>query len=269
LGPAAHCNGLANAGIIDLEELTRHAKELSGRGISTSTFGVGQGFNEHLLEAMSNKGGGNFYYIDTPQAIPDLFLLEFAELAAVTASDVEISLTFPPGWKLEVPGGWKTQFSEGKLRIFLRNLVSGQTQEIYIRLAIPSASEPGEAALNAVFSGKGENGSLFEYQAQFVLRYADQEKVDASRQNHEIVERFALVYLAEISNDALKLERRGERDEASRLLLHTIEEYLVFVNADEVGKFQHMAERMKCGMEERDRKQSHNNSYNLKRGKKQ
>ena len=60
--------------------------------ISTSTFGVGEGFNEHLLEAMSNQGGGNFYYIDTPKAIPDLFLREFKELAAVTARTIPIRL---------------------------------------------------------------------------------------------------------------------------------------------------------------------------------
>ena len=262
-------DGLANAGIIDLEELARHAKELSRRGISTSTFGVGEGFNEHLLEAMSNQGGGNFYYIDTPQAIPDLFLREFAELAAVTASDVEISLNFPSTWKLEVPGGWRTHFSEGNLRIFLGNLVSGQTQEIYIRLAIPSAGEPAEMALNATVSGKGENGSLFENKAQVVILYAEQAKVDAAPQKREIVERFALVYLAEIANDSLKLERHGENDKASRQLIHTTEEYRNFISREEAQKFQEMADRMKRGMEEHDRKQSHFNTYNQKRGKQQ
>ena len=62
-------DGLANEGITDLEKLSSHAREIFRRGVSTSTFGVGLGFNEHLLEAMSNMGGGSFYYIENPSEI--------------------------------------------------------------------------------------------------------------------------------------------------------------------------------------------------------
>ena len=54
-------DGLANVGETDLEVLAAHAFELYKDSISTSTFGVGEGFNEHLLEAMANRGGGSFY----------------------------------------------------------------------------------------------------------------------------------------------------------------------------------------------------------------
>ncbi len=48
-------DGLANAGIIDLEELAQHAKELSRRGISTSTFGVGEGFKNVFKNSICTK----------------------------------------------------------------------------------------------------------------------------------------------------------------------------------------------------------------------
>ena len=102
-------DGQANAGITDLEELAKHARELSARGISTSTFGVGMGFNEHLLEAMSNQGNGSFYYIQTPSQIPDLFTREFKELAAITARNVKLRAHHPS------PGG-----CDGIRRVALR-----------------------------------------------------------------------------------------------------------------------------------------------------
>jgi Ca-activated chloride channel family protein len=64
-------DGLANRGMTTLEELEHHAAELRKRGVSTSTFGVGDRFNEELLQAMAQAGGGQFYDIATPEQIRD------------------------------------------------------------------------------------------------------------------------------------------------------------------------------------------------------
>jgi Ca-activated chloride channel family protein len=86
-------DGLANIGITDTDELARHAAELRARGVSTSTFGVGNDFDEGLLQALADAGGGHFYYIaDAPQ-IADAITSEVGETLEVVARDVAIELT--------------------------------------------------------------------------------------------------------------------------------------------------------------------------------
>ena len=258
-------DGLANAGITDLEELARHARELARRGISTSTFGVGNGFNEHLLEAMSNMGGGNFYYIESPIGIPDLFLREFKELVAVTARDVEIILEVPPQVSARVLGGWQVEATPGQVRIFLGNLFSGQAQQIHIVLQIPPAGQASQMTLKARLYAKGETGDVFEDQAELTYRSADGETVRAAPLKREVMERFALVDLAESANEALKLEREGQNQKASALLLQAIERNRPYLDASQVEKYQRMAARMEHGMDEADRKSSHYATCSLKR----
>ncbi len=258
-------DGEANAGIIDLEMLAQQARELARRGVSTSTFGVGQGFNEHLLEAMSNQGGGNFYYIETPTEIPALFQREFKELAAVTAREVEIVLKFPAHVHLQVLGGWVTEFSEGHLRISLGNLYSSQTQELYIKVLTPPGSKDERLEFQAGISGKDETGQPLADQSELFYQYGDRAVVAASPRKRVVMEHYAVIDLAETSNEALKLERQGQNEKANQLLNQSIRENLPFVQPLAAQKYEQMSERMKSGMDETDRKQSHYASYNQKR----
>jgi Ca-activated chloride channel family protein len=258
-------DGLANVGMVDLEDLARHAREISRRGVSTSTFGVGRGFNEYLLEAMSNQGSGNFYYIETPSDIPGIFHREFDELAAVTVRDVEINLDFPAHLRLKVLGGWVAEFSEGRLHLSLGNLYSGQSQQIFIKFSTPPLNGASELKFNARIYGKDENNQLLEAQDEVVFNYADLKDVEAAPLNQALLERFASVDLADTATEALKLERRGENQRASAMLMQSLHENFAAMPAAEAAQYQHMSERIQRGMDEFDRKQSHFNSYNRKR----
>ena len=119
--------------------------------------------------------------------------------------------------------------------------------------------------LKARLYAKGETGDVFEDQAELTYRSADGETVRAAPLKREVMERFALVDLAESANEALKLEREGQNQKASALLLQAIERNRPYLDASQVEKYQRMAARMEHGMDEADRKSSHYATYSLKR----
>jgi Ca-activated chloride channel family protein len=258
-------DGLANVGETDLEILAQHAFELYKDAVSTSTFGVGYGFNEQLLEAMANKGGGNYYFIERPDQIAQIFLKEFAELVGITARKVEIKLDLPSSVKWQVLGGWSSEYKKGSLHIYIGDMLSGKTQDIYIKLQIPAEVNKGELVMTAKVFGQGEPGQLYEDQTKVVLLYMEQKDVENAPVNKQLMERYSVVELAESAAEALKLERMGQRDEANRMLNENINRNRPYLSAKEANNYQGMSNRMKQGMTEADRKRSHDESYRTRR----
>lgn len=260
-------DGLANVGETDLEVLSQHAFEIYKDSISTSTFGVGGGFNEHLLEAMANRGGGNFYFIPQPDQIPQIFLKEFNDLVGITARKVEIKLDLPVAVEWKVLGGWSAEYKDGRLHIYVGDMLTGKTQDIYVKLQVPSNEKSGELNLNAKAFGQGESGEVLEDQARVIFQYADQKDLEAAPVNREVMERFSVVELADTATEALKLEREGERDRASAMVNENIIRNRPYISHSDAALYQQRSDRMKSGMTEADRKQTHYEVYNIKRQK--
>jgi Ca-activated chloride channel family protein len=253
-------DGLANVGVTDLEELATHAKQLHRRGVSTSTFGVGTDFNEHLLEAMANQGGGNFYFISSPNLIPELFQREFKELSTVTARDVEITLTLPDAVDAQVLGGWKFEKQTNKLVISAGSIAADQRRELYLKLLLPPHAKKEKLEFQAAARAKGEEGILLEEKITFTFRYADKAAVDAAQNDHALLERFSLVEVADAATEALKLERQGRREEAHNMLNLALAAAPALPEA-EAMRYRKIAERARRGMDEQDRKATHYAQY--------
>ncbi len=260
-------DGLANHGITDPEILYNHARELAARGISTSTFGVGEGFNEHLLEGMANQGGGNFYFIGSPTEIPDLFVREFSEISAITARDVEIEIGTSAGVSYQVLGEWRTETDADRLRIQLGSLYGGRQQRVYVRLLIPPALGNTELVVPVKVRALGVEALLLEQEAAVTYLYADEKDVQARPPLREVLERFARVDLAQTTSEALKKERRGQRQQARDMVMASLAANAPYLSEDEEGEYRRMADRMERGMQEMDRKQSHFHTYVTKRGR--
>ena len=114
-------------------------------------------------------------------------------------------------------------------------------------------------------SARLQSGEVGEDQAAVSFRYAEAEMLAAAPRNREVMLRFALVNLAEVANQALKLERQGETERASALLKQAIEENREYLDPLELERYERLAERMQRGMQEYDRKQSQYTSYSQRR----
>lgn len=94
-------DGNPTLGIKEKDALVGIAKDHLAMGISTTTIGVGNDFNEEMLVEIAKAGGGNFYYIDNPENASDIFFQEFGDIGALYAQAIDVELQFAPGVRLK------------------------------------------------------------------------------------------------------------------------------------------------------------------------
>ncbi len=257
-------DGLANQGITDPEELAQHARELRRRGVSTSTFGVGLDFNEHLLEALAEEGGGHFYYIERPEQIPDVFRRELGELLTVVAREVFLSIDVPKGVAVELLGDLPHERDGSRLRLFLGDLGAGERRAIYTRVLLPPDAPGTAVVLRAELGYADLEGRPITAPAEQWFSYAREAEVRLVPLYEALLSRASEVEMATAAARALKLERTGSRSQAQALIVHSLAASAAYMPPASAAAYGDLAAEMGQGLSEEQRKQTHFQAY-LKR----
>ena len=260
-------DGLANVGVQDVEELSTHSRELFRRGVSTSCFGTGLGYDEHLLEAMANSGGGNFHFLETMNAIPLVFEREFKDLVDIALRDVEISAQLPEGVKASVLAGWSMEENKGLLKISAGSLYSGRTQRFYLILKFEKGIAGSEVTFSITVHGKDDGDHENEAVEPITFKLVSASEEKSAPVDQSLMERFAEVDMADKANEALKRERAGDRAGSARMIRSSLHANRAYMSASNSSKFEYLATEMSVGMDEASRKRHHREEYENKRGR--
>ncbi len=135
-------DGLANVGETNPDVIAADVHGLSKRGISTTTMGVGNDYNEDMLEAMARSGDGNFYHIESPQQLPSIFQTELFGLMGTIGH--QVSLGIEPQSDVAVVDVFNDLDRNQYGRLQLPNLIVGMPILIALRLKVPALTESTE-----------------------------------------------------------------------------------------------------------------------------
>lgn len=131
-------DGLANQGVTDPSILGTMAAAGQEKGLAVSTVGVGQEFNEHLMSALADNGGGSYYYLENPAAFAAVFQKEYQYARAAAAESVRVSMTLPDGVRLIDAGGYPLKHAGNRVVFHPGNLHYGQSRKLYLTLQVPT-----------------------------------------------------------------------------------------------------------------------------------
>jgi Ca-activated chloride channel family protein len=90
-------DGQANVGETDVEAVGRRAIDARAKGITVSSLGVGNDYNEALMAEIAIDGGGRFYHIANAAQIAAYLAGELGEMASLAARNATVTLNVPAG----------------------------------------------------------------------------------------------------------------------------------------------------------------------------
>jgi Ca-activated chloride channel family protein len=137
-------DGQPTAGLVREEELTGLAGRLRNEGIAVSGLGVGEDFNENLMQGIAEQGGGFTGFLRSDQ-LAEVFSRELEQATGTVARGVELRLELPEQVKeAEVMGS--NAVREGRvLRAPLYDMAGGQSARLVVKLTLET--QPSEQAL--------------------------------------------------------------------------------------------------------------------------
>jgi Ca-activated chloride channel family protein len=127
-------DGLANVGETNPDTIATHVHGLAQRGVSTSTLGIGQDYNEDLMTIMAKSGDGNYYFIESPEQLPSIFQAELQGIK--TTLGQRVSLGIKPLAQVELIDVFNDLEQTDTGNYKLPNLVGGHPLEVVLRLKV-------------------------------------------------------------------------------------------------------------------------------------
>jgi Ca-activated chloride channel family protein len=141
-------DGQPTAGVtIDPGNIISMAEGYIESGIGLTTVGVGSDFNLELMSGLAERGAGNFYFLEDPQAIQEVFTEELSYFVEPLALTVTIEVRGVGGYIIEEVSGTRLWRAEGSV---------GSMYLPAVFRASRISDEPGEGG-----GRRGGGGTLF------------------------------------------------------------------------------------------------------------
>jgi Ca-activated chloride channel family protein len=210
-------DGLANVGPSSPRELRRLGSQLAERGMSVTTIGVGDDYNEDLMAGLAEASDANYYYVKDTEKLPEIFAKELGELLTVAARDVRIEIVCPDGVKPLGFIGRAEKFESQKATVNLSQFTTGQNRYLFLRCLV-NGDKPEVARVNVNYKDVLDNDSVQSAGGIAKIDFTDDQKLSDKSVNSAVIAEKELMFTAVAKDEAMAQADAGNYKQASIIL---------------------------------------------------
>lgn len=207
-------DGQANVGETNPDRICDSVHRAYQQGVQTTTLGFGDAYNEVLLRSMAASGGGNHFFVESPQQLTTCFELELEALALTVGTHVRLRFeSLISGVRIEDLSATDMD-SDGQY--ILADLVAGSPIDRLFRLSLPPTQSP---PLEAVLSWHcPKAGQAMESRLPLELPSLTLAQRNQLPLHPEVERQLAATQAEAARREASLAMNQGQRDRATRLL---------------------------------------------------
>lgn len=213
-------DGLANVGPSAPGDLQNLGAGLSRQGMTVTTLGLGADYNEDLMQALARASDGNHLFVERPQDLKKSFDLEFGDVMAVVAQDVDVQINCAEGVRPIRVLGRDADIIGQKISARLNQLVSRHEKSILLEIELP----PGEAGTErpvceaSVKYRNLETKTVDSLSAATRVRFVANPAEAERAVDRDVMVRAVQLIAIEKNRLAVTLRDQGDTDRAQRIL---------------------------------------------------
>lgn len=211
-------DGLANVGPSEPEHFVSLGRELASEGITVSTIGLGNGYNEDLMAGLARSADGGHVYAQESEDLANFLSREFDDSLNVVGQDVEIIIKIKDGVRPLRTLGRDAEIHDDRIVYRLGSIGSGKSHVLLAELDVGAGRAEGAADLASVevnykAAGTGETRSAA---ATATARFAADADLSEKSLNASVMKDVATMNSRAQRQEAVKLRDAGRTAEAKR-----------------------------------------------------
>ena len=210
-------DGLANVGPSSTSDLRRLGHELAESGVSVTTIGVGDDYNEDLMAGLAEASDANYYYVQDTERLPEIFAKELGEMLTVAAREIRIEITCPDGVQPLGFIGRSEKFENRKASVNLSQFTLGQSRYLLLRCLV-TRPEPEVARVQVRYTDELDNGSEQSAGGVVKVRFTDDPTAADRSVNTAVNAEKVLVLTAVAKDEAIAQADAGNYKQAAATL---------------------------------------------------
>jgi Ca-activated chloride channel family protein len=216
-------DGHANVGIHGADGLAKLARGAADDGVSTTTIGFGHGFDEDLMTAMANEGGGNAFFAPGVDDVPGIFAQEFDDLVALVAQNLSVEIR-PDGDTVSgvsVLNEYPTVGVPNGVQVQIGDAYGEERRRIVFALDVPSLATLGPATVAEVvvrYVSIGDEVAAHELRVPVTVNLVAADDPAAAELDTKVTEEVVILASARAQDEARERAQHGDFDGAREIL---------------------------------------------------
>lgn len=247
-------DGHANMGIQNPTVLTATAGQKAEEGVTTTTLGFGQGFNEDLLIGMARASNGNFYFIQSLDEASEVFGIELDSLRAVVGQNLVVKIELAPGVTLvdTLSLAQVSKIDVGITELALGDLYEGEDKLLGLSLEIATAPIGQLSIMKLHYQADVVQDGVIQSISGTTEIVATVGSIEASANSasSEVIFELSHLKIAKAKETALTLAELGQHQAAEQTLRQLIQDLQTkglnenFEIAEEIDQLEYFANQI-------------------------